>query len=286
MRAVVEFISPASQHLRRRRLPHLGRRAAAARSTTCPTRNARRGPLALSRRSAQRAPSSPAIRRFPSITSFAITRKQVIGGAFDWIYDHLGMFSWVVEIWSPMREAGIDKYLYIDWFRDHPIEDDLKLFRWNEDEAWRRCARGLEAVRPPAARSRGDRRLESLPCVRQSAAAISRARGRAFPEVAAVAGAAVAEARARRTQAQPARRPTRGLSRWSSRTPAGCRAMSASARSSARSCVASIAEIALPPGAKLDRSASGAKSSGQLEGKAYKHTGDFVLAGLPRHRRS
>jgi len=31
-----------------------------------------------------------------------------------------------------MRAAGIDKYLYIDWFRDHPIEDDLKLFRWNE----------------------------------------------------------------------------------------------------------------------------------------------------------
>jgi hypothetical protein len=42
------------------------------------------------------------------------------------------MFSWVVEIWSPMREAGIDKYLYIDWFRDHPIADDLKIFRWNE----------------------------------------------------------------------------------------------------------------------------------------------------------
>jgi hypothetical protein len=33
-----------------------------------------------------------------------------------------------------MREAGLEKYLYIDWFRDHPIEDDLKLFRWNEDK--------------------------------------------------------------------------------------------------------------------------------------------------------
>jgi hypothetical protein len=31
-----------------------------------------------------------------------------------------------------MREAGIDKYLYIDWFRDHPIADDLKIYRWNE----------------------------------------------------------------------------------------------------------------------------------------------------------
>src|SRR6266496_4382789 len=74
---------------------------------------------------------------YPNISvyhEFRYHPKQVIGGAFDWIYDHLGMFSWVVEIWSPMREAGIEKYLYIDWFRDHPIEDDLKIFRWSEDK--------------------------------------------------------------------------------------------------------------------------------------------------------
>jgi len=74
---------------------------------------------------------------YPNISvyhEFRYNPKDVIGGAFDWIYDHLGMFSWVVEIWSPMREAGLEKYLYIDWFRDHPIEDDLKLFRWSEDK--------------------------------------------------------------------------------------------------------------------------------------------------------
>ena len=74
---------------------------------------------------------------YPAISvyhEFRYHPKQVIGGAFDWIYDHLGMFSWVVEIWSPMREAGLDKYLFIDWFRDHPIEDDLKLFRWSEEK--------------------------------------------------------------------------------------------------------------------------------------------------------
>ena len=60
--------------------------------------------------------------------------KDVIGGAFDWIYDHLGMFSWVVELWSPMREAGLENYRYIEWFRDHPIEDELKLFRWSEEK--------------------------------------------------------------------------------------------------------------------------------------------------------
>jgi len=74
---------------------------------------------------------------YPNISvyhEFRYHPKQVIGGAFDWIYDHLGMFSWVVEIWSPMREAGIDKYLFIDWFRDHPSDDDLKIFRWSEQK--------------------------------------------------------------------------------------------------------------------------------------------------------
>ncbi len=74
---------------------------------------------------------------YPAISVFEEFRyhpKQVIGGAFDWIYEHLGMFSWVVEIWSPMKEAGIRNYKYIDWFRDHPIEDDLKLYHWNRDQ--------------------------------------------------------------------------------------------------------------------------------------------------------
>jgi murein tripeptide amidase MpaA len=73
---------------------------------------------------------------YPAISvyhEFRYHPKSVIGGTFDWIYEHLGIFSWVVEIWSPMREAGITDYKYIDWFRDHPVDDDLKLFRWSED---------------------------------------------------------------------------------------------------------------------------------------------------------
>jgi murein tripeptide amidase MpaA len=74
---------------------------------------------------------------YPAISVYEEFRyhpKQVIGGVFDWVYEHLGLFSWVVEIWSPMKEAGIENYKYIDWFRDHPIEDDLKLYRWNVDK--------------------------------------------------------------------------------------------------------------------------------------------------------
>ena len=84
---------------------------------------------------------------YPAISvyhEFRYHPKQVIGGTFDWIYEHLGLFSWVVEIWSPMREAGIEKYAYIDWFRDHPPADDLKLWQWSRDQlgglahkAWR-----------------------------------------------------------------------------------------------------------------------------------------------------
>ena len=84
---------------------------------------------------------------YPAISvyhEFRYHPKSVIGGTFDWIYEHLGLFSWVVEIWSPMREAGITGYKFIDWFRDHPIDDDLKLYRWNEEKlagaahrAWR-----------------------------------------------------------------------------------------------------------------------------------------------------
>ena len=75
---------------------------------------------------------------YPAISvyhEFRYHPKQVIGGTSDWLYDHLGAFAWVVELWSPMREAGIEKYQYIDWFRDHPIDDDLKLFQWSEEKS-------------------------------------------------------------------------------------------------------------------------------------------------------
>ena len=60
--------------------------------------------------------------------------KQVITGGFDtWTYDHLGVFSWTVEFWSPMKQAGIEKFKFIDWYREHPVEDDLKLLKWNDE---------------------------------------------------------------------------------------------------------------------------------------------------------
>lgn len=59
---------------------------------------------------------------------------QYISGAFDdWMYDHRGVFAWTVEIWSPQRQAGIEEYKFIDWYREHPIEDDFKMLKWSDD---------------------------------------------------------------------------------------------------------------------------------------------------------
>ena len=74
---------------------------------------------------------------YPAISvyhEFRYHPKDVISGTFDWIYEHLGLYEWTIEIWCPMREAGIKEYKYIDWFRDHPVEDDLKMLSWADKE--------------------------------------------------------------------------------------------------------------------------------------------------------
>lgn len=74
---------------------------------------------------------------YPAISTYHEFRyhpKEVISGTFDWIYEHLGLYEWTIEIWCPMREAGITDYKYIDWFRDHPVEDDIKMLKWSDKE--------------------------------------------------------------------------------------------------------------------------------------------------------
>lgn len=61
--------------------------------------------------------------------------KEHISGSFDWIYEHLGRFTWTIEIWNPKKAAGIDNQEWIHWFRDHPIEDDLAIFSWAQQVA-------------------------------------------------------------------------------------------------------------------------------------------------------
>lgn len=60
--------------------------------------------------------------------------KEIITGTQDWVYEHLGALFWVVEIWSPNKEAGVTDYKWIDWYREHPVEDDLKLLAWSDGQ--------------------------------------------------------------------------------------------------------------------------------------------------------
>jgi murein tripeptide amidase MpaA len=74
---------------------------------------------------------------YPAISvyhDFRYYPKEVVTGVFnDWLYDHLGLYAWVVEIWNPQHQAGIGEIKYIDWRREHPLEDDLKLLKWSDE---------------------------------------------------------------------------------------------------------------------------------------------------------
>lgn len=75
---------------------------------------------------------------YPAISNYHEFRyhpKEVITGVFDdWMYEHRGVHAWTTEIWSPQRQAGITDYKYIDWFREHPFEDDVKLLAFCDEK--------------------------------------------------------------------------------------------------------------------------------------------------------
>jgi len=79
----------------------------------------------------ERLTGYPAINIFHD---FKYHPKSVLTGTQDWFYEHLGALFWTVELWSPNREAGIEGYKWIEWYRDHPVEDDLKLLRWSDSQ--------------------------------------------------------------------------------------------------------------------------------------------------------
>jgi murein tripeptide amidase MpaA len=74
---------------------------------------------------------------YPAISiwhDFKYHPKQIVTGTQDWLYEHLGALFWTVEIWAPNKEAGITDYKWIDWYREHPAEDDLKLLKWSDEQ--------------------------------------------------------------------------------------------------------------------------------------------------------
>jgi murein tripeptide amidase MpaA len=65
---------------------------------------------------------------------FRYGRDEVITGAADtWAYEHLGLYGWTTEFWSPQRAAGLSGYHLIEWYENHPVDDDLAMLRWNDE---------------------------------------------------------------------------------------------------------------------------------------------------------
>lgn len=75
---------------------------------------------------------------YPSVSAFHGFRydpRSLVHGVFDdWLYDHLGIYAFTVELWDPVKEAGIERTDFIGWFREHPETDDLKLLTWNDEK--------------------------------------------------------------------------------------------------------------------------------------------------------
>ena len=73
---------------------------------------------------------------YPNISTFHDFKyhpQQVISGGADWVYEEMGIFFWAIEIWSPQMQAGIKEYKFIDWYRRHDIEDDIKMLKWSDE---------------------------------------------------------------------------------------------------------------------------------------------------------
>ncbi|HEU4326108.1 MAG TPA: M14 family metallopeptidase [Roseiflexaceae bacterium] len=73
---------------------------------------------------------------YPTVSvyhGFRYNPRGAMHGAFDdWAYDVQGIFAFTVELWDMIGEAGIKDREFIEWMRDHPEEDDLKLLAWND----------------------------------------------------------------------------------------------------------------------------------------------------------
>ncbi|MCB8919106.1 MAG: carboxypeptidase [Ardenticatenaceae bacterium] len=74
---------------------------------------------------------------YPAVSvfhDFKYDPKEYIKGTFDdWMYEHLGVYAWTTEIWSVQQQAGIKDYKFMDWFREHPVEDDVKIMNWLDE---------------------------------------------------------------------------------------------------------------------------------------------------------
>ena len=178
---------------------------------------------------------------YPAISiwhDFKYHPKEVISGTQDWLYEHLGALFWIVEIWAPNKEAGITDYKWIDWYREHPVEDDLKLLKWSDEQCGGQAHVEWRPFQHPQLGAVEIGGWDKHELLAQPAAAPARARGGALSGLDDADRAVAAEARAAAHRGARARRRhlAHHARRRQQRLAAGLR--DASARSSARSCAA------------------------------------------------
>lgn len=74
---------------------------------------------------------------YPSISGFHDFRyhpKSVIRGVgTDWAYDHLGVYGWTTEFWNALSAAGLDDAHPLEWYRTHPLDEELQLLAWVDE---------------------------------------------------------------------------------------------------------------------------------------------------------
>ena len=60
-------------------------------------------------------------------------KEAIISG---WLYNIRGIFSFITEFWNPLRAAGISiEGVMSRWLGGiHPVEDELRLLQWNDDQ--------------------------------------------------------------------------------------------------------------------------------------------------------
>ena len=74
---------------------------------------------------------------YPAISGYHDFRyhpKSVIKGVgTDWAYDHLGVYAWTTEFWNALQAAGLDDSHPLEWYRTHPLDEELQLLAWVDD---------------------------------------------------------------------------------------------------------------------------------------------------------
>lgn len=70
------------------------------------------------------------------------------GMSIDWAYGELGLCAWVTEFWNPLRAAGMTPTSHVDWYTDHPFDDELRLLAWVDEEVVDGCVDWYEYDHP------------------------------------------------------------------------------------------------------------------------------------------